>query len=56
MSLVKITLAAALALVAVSAQAAQDYSKQGRSVGQTNQWDMSLSAPFAREQNDRFTW
>lgn len=55
MSFIKITLTvAALSLLAVSAQA-HDYVKQGRSISQTNQWDVNLSAPFARDENTRFT-
>ena len=34
---------------------AHDYVKMGPEIGQTNQWDVRLAAPFSREEFDRFT-
>jgi hypothetical protein len=48
-----IVAAAMLALFAASASA-HDYVKRGYSVSNAEQWDTSLAAPFARDQNDRF--
>ena len=46
---------AATALIAFAAQAnAHDYIKRGPTVSPAEQWDTSLPAPFARDQNDRF--
>lgn len=42
------------ALFAFSANA-HEYRPQGSAVSQTNQWDLSKAAPFARDENDRFT-
>jgi hypothetical protein len=42
------------ALFAFSANA-HEYRLQGSAVSQTNQWDLSKAAPFARDENDRFT-
>lgn len=42
------------ALFAFSANA-HEYRPQGNAASQTNQWDLSKAAPFARDENDRFT-
>lgn len=46
--------AVTVVLIAFSANA-HEYRQQGGGVSQTNQWDLSKAAPFARDENDRFT-
>lgn len=43
-----------VALFAFSANA-HEYRSQSGGVSQTNQWDINKAAPFARDENDRFT-
>lgn len=46
--------AVTVALFAFSANA-HEYRAQGGGISQTNQWDVTKAAPFARDENDRFT-
>lgn len=46
--------AVTVALFAFSANA-HEYRAQGGGISQTNQWDVNKAAPFARDENDRFT-
>ena len=47
--------AVTVALFAFSANAHEYRAQGGGGVSQTNQWDVSKAAPFARDENDRFT-
>jgi hypothetical protein len=56
MTLIKTAFAvAALTLVAAASANAHEYYRMGPEIGQTNQWDVRLAAPFSREEFDRFT-
>ena len=50
-----VTIAAVTAALFAFSANAHEYRQQGSAVGQTNQWDVSKAAPFARDENDRFT-
>lgn len=47
--------AVTVALFAFSANAHEYRAQGGGGISQTNQWDVNKAAPFARDENDRFT-